>query len=219
MFWIIINILLVEFYFQIVVEVFEKIFYQFKVMGKFVVDIKVVICCIYEVCICIIDKQFKFMDNFVDCDYCIQYMCFVMFVFGCFEVIDYIDGGEVVIFEFVEFFCKKIKCVEDFQYIIDYYDFVKCIIFNVFIVEFNDGIVFDEVVVEVFLGYCFCCEEVKFVIFEKYKCYFGFYLFEVCVKELVEFGFDGKKFEVMFVDEYVDLYIVKESKFVQMEDV
>lgn len=190
----------VEFYFQIVVEVFEKIYVQLKVMGKFVVDIKEIICRIYEVCVCIIDKQFKFMDNFVDCDYCIQYMCFVMFVFGCFIVNDYVDGSEVVIFFLVEFFCKKIKCVEDFQFIVDYYDFVFCIISNGFIVEFNDGIVFFEVVIEVFFGYCFCCEEVKLVIMVKYKCYLEFYYSVEKVQEFFEFGQNFKKFEVMEVD-------------------
>jgi len=56
-------------------------------------------------------------------------------------------------------------------------------------------------------------DEAKPVILAKYKRHLGPHLPEARVKELVELSQDSKKLESMSVDEYVDLYTVKESKF------
>lgn len=82
---------LVEFYFQMVVEVVMMFYEQMQVVGKMVVDIEKVIICIYEVCICIIDKKGLF-NNSADCDYCIQYMVVILLLFGCLMVVDYEDN-------------------------------------------------------------------------------------------------------------------------------
>lgn len=155
------------------------------------------------------------MDNFADRDHCIQYMCAVMLVFGRLEATDYTDGGEAATSELVESLRQKIRCVEDPQYTQDYHDPALRTISNALTVELNDGTVLDEVVVEAPLGHRLRREEAKPVILEKYKRHLTPHLPEARVKQLVEIGLDGKKLEALTVDEYVDLYTVKESKFVQ----
>lgn len=183
-------------------------------MGKSAADIKAVTCRTHEACIRIIDKQFKPMDNFADRDHCIQYMCSVMLTFGRLEATDYTDGGEAASSELVDALRKKIKCVEDPQYTQDYHDPSKRTISNALTVELNDGTVLDEVAVEAPLGHRLRREEAKPVILEKYKRHLGPHLPEAKVKQLVELGLDGKKLDATPVDEYVDMYVVKDSKFV-----
>ncbi|PWI71138.1 2-methylcitrate dehydratase [Purpureocillium lilacinum] len=202
-----------EFHSQTAVEASEKIYHQLKAMGKSAADIKAVTCRTHEACIRIIDKQFKPMDNFADRDHCIQYMCSVMLTFGRLEATDYTDGGEAATSELVESLRKKIKCVEDPQYTQDYHDPKLRTISNALTVELNDGTVLDEVAVEAPLGHRLRRDEAKPVILAKYKRHLGPHLPEARVKELVELSQDSKKLESMSVDEYVDLYTVKESKF------
>ncbi|KAG8415353.1 ATP-binding cassette transporter CGR1 [Metarhizium acridum] len=202
-----------EFHSQTAVEASEKIFHQLKAMGKSAADIKAVTCRTHEACIRIIDKQFKPMDNFADRDHCIQYMCSVMLVFGRLEATDYTDGGEAATSELVESLRKKIKCVEDTQYTQDYHDPALRTISNALTVELNDGTVLDEVAVEAPLGHRLRREEAKPVILAKFKRHLEPHLSESRVKELVELSQNSSKLDNMSVDEYVDLYTVKESKF------
>lgn len=131
-----------------------------------VVDIEKVIICIYEVCFCIIDKKGLF-NNLVDCDYCIQYMVVVLLLFGWLIVVDYED--EVVQDKCIDVLCEKIVCYEDLVFIVDYYDLEKCVIGNVIIVEFIDGLCFGEVVVEYLIGYVCCCVDGILKFIEKFK--------------------------------------------------
>jgi 2-methylcitrate dehydratase len=183
-------------------------------MGKSAADIKAITCRTHEACMRIIDKQFKPMDNFADRDHCIQYMCAVMLVFGRLQATDYVDGSEAATSELVESLRKKIKCIEDPQYTKDYHDPALRTIANALTVELNDGTVLDEVAVEAPLGHRLRREEAKPEILAKYKRHLEPHFAEGKVKELVELGIDGKKLEAMAVDEYVDLYVTKNSKFV-----
>jgi 2-methylcitrate dehydratase len=196
------------------VEASSKIFHKLKEMGKSAADIKGVTCRTHEACIRIIDKQFKPMDNFADRDHCIQYMCSVMLVFGRLEATDYTDGGEAATSPLVESLRQKIRCVEDPQFTKDYHDPSLRTISNALTVELNDGTVLDEVVVEAPLGHRLRREEAKPHILAKYKRHLAPHFSEGQVKELVELGMDPQKLEAMLVDEYVDKYAVKESKFV-----
>lgn len=182
-------------------------------MGKSAADIKAVTCRTHEACVRIIDKQFKPMDNFADRDHCIQYMCSVMLVFGRLEATDYTDGGEAATSELVESLRQKIKCVEDPQYTRDYHDPALRTISNALTVELNDGTVLDEVAVEAPLGHRLRRDEAKPVILAKYKRHLGPHLPESRVQELVELSQNSSKLDNMTVDEYVDLYTVRESKF------
>ncbi|KFH42051.1 2-methylcitrate dehydratase-like protein [Hapsidospora chrysogenum ATCC 11550] len=204
-----------EFHSQTAVEASERIYHQLKAMGKSAADIKSVTCRTHEACIRIIDKQFKPMDNFADRDHCIQYMCSVMLVFGRLEATDYVDGGEAATSELVDSLRKKIKCVEDPQYTQDYHNPSLRTISNALTVELNDGTVLDEVAIEAPLGHRLRREEAKPVILEKYRRHLAPHMSETRVKELVDLSMDAKKLEAMTVDEYVDLYTVKDSKFVQ----
>lgn len=154
------------------------------------------------------------MDNFADRDHCIQYMCSVMLVFGRLEATDYTDGGEAATSPLVESLRQKIKCVEDPQFTKDYHDPELRTISNALTVELNDGTVLEEVVVEAPLGHRLRREEAKPHILDKYKRHLSHHFSEAQVKELVELGVDGKKLETVPVDEYVDKYVVKNSKFV-----
>jgi len=203
-----------EFHSQTAVEASQKIHATLKSMGKSAADIKAVTCRTHEACIRIIDKQFKPMDNFADRDHCIQYMCATMLVFGRLEATDYTDGSEAATSELVESLRQKIKCVEDPQFTADYHDPALRTISNALTVELNDGTVLDEVVVEAPLGHRLRREEAKPEILKKYKRHLGPHYSEEKVKELVELGLDGKRLEKMEVDKYVDMYAVKESKFV-----
>lgn len=203
-----------EFHSQTAVEASEKIHAQLKAMGKSAADIKGVTCRTHEACIRIIDKQFKPMDNFADRDHCIQYMCSVMLVFGRLQATDYTDGGEAATSELVESLRKRFKCVEDPQFTKDYHDPNLRTISNALTVELNDGTVLDEVVVEAPLGHRLRREEAKPEILKKYQRHLGPHFSEERVKQLVDLGLDQSKLESTPVDEYVDLYAVKDSKFV-----
>ncbi|KAM3514279.1 hypothetical protein MY11210_002069 [Beauveria gryllotalpidicola] len=202
-----------EFHSQTAVEASEKIHHQLKALGKSAADIKGITCRTHEACIRIIDKQFKPMDNFADRDHCIQYMCSVMLVFGRLEATDYTDGGEAATSELVESLRKKMKCVEDTRYTQDYHNPDLRTISNALTVELNDGTVLDEVAVEAPLGHRLRREEAKPVILAKYKRHLTPHLPEARVQELVELSQNTKKLDAMPVDEYVDLYTVKKSKF------
>ena len=183
-------------------------------MGKSAADIKAITCRTHEACVRIIDKQFKPMDNFADRDHCIQYMCSVMLVFGRLTAGDYVDGSEAATSPLVESLRQKIKCVEDPSFTADYHDPARRTISNALTVELNDGTVLDEVIVEAPLGHRLRREEAKPEILAKYKRHLGYHFAEDKVKVLVELGLDPKRLESMDVDEYVDLYVVKDSPFV-----
>jgi len=203
-----------EFHSQTAVEASEKIHAILKGMGKSAADIKSVTCRTHEACVRIIDKQFKPMDNFADRDHCIQYMCSVMLVFGRLQATDYTDGGEAATSELVESLRQKIKCVEDPKFTKDYHDPALRTISNGLTVELNDGTVLDEVVIEAPLGHRLRRDEAKPHILAKYKRHLEEHFADAKVKELVDLGMDGKKLESTPIDEYVDKYIVKDSKYV-----
>ncbi|KAG7134256.1 2-methylcitrate dehydratase like protein [Verticillium longisporum] len=203
-----------EFHSQTAVEASEKIYGQLQALGKSAADIKGITCRTHEACIRIIDKQFKPMDNFADRDHCIQYMCSVMLVFGRLEATDYPDGSEAATSEMVESLRKRFKCVEDPQFTKDYHDPALRTISNALTVELNDGTVLEEVVVEAPLGHRLRREEAKPEILKKYQRHLAPHFSENKVKQLVELGLDQQKLESTPVDEYVDLYVSKDSKFI-----
>ncbi|PFH59611.1 hypothetical protein XA68_12098 [Ophiocordyceps unilateralis] len=203
-----------EFHSQTAVEASEKIHDQLKKMGKSAADIQAVTCRTHEACVRIIDKQFKPMDNFADRDHCIQYMCAVMLAFGRLTAADYVDGSEAATSELVESLRKKIKCVEDPQFTKDYHDPQLRSISNALTVTLNDGSVLDEVVVEVPLGHRQRRDEAQGAIMAKYKRHLAPHFPESRVEELVRLHQNHGGLDSMPIDKYVDLYVVKESKFV-----
>lgn len=161
----------------------------------------------------IIDKQFKPMTNFADRDHCVQYMCAVMLVFGRLEATDYTDGGEAASSPLVESLRQKIRCVEDPQYTADYHNPDLRTISNALTVELNDGTVLDEIVVEAPLGHKLRREEAKPEIMAKYERHLGPHFDAAKVKALVGLAKNVKELDSLPVDQYVDEYVVKKSKF------
>ncbi|KAH8819006.1 MmgE/PrpD family-domain-containing protein [Xylogone sp. PMI_703] len=203
-----------EFHSQTAIEAAKKIHQRLKSEGKTAADIKEVTCRTHEACIRIIDKQFKPMDNFADRDHCIQYMASVMLVYGRLEATDYTDGSEAATSPLVESLRQKITCVEDPQFTLDYHDPEKRTIPNALTVTLNDGSVYEEVVVEAPLGHKWRRDEAKPEILAKYKRHLEPHFSAEKVEKLVKLGNDQNKLESMAVDEYVDLYVNNESKFV-----
>jgi len=202
-----------EFHSQTAVEASQKIRGQLASMGKSAADIKDITCRTHEACIRIIDKQFKPMDNFADRDHCIQYMCSVMLVYGRLTAADYVDGSEAATSGLVDSLRKKMRCVEDPQFTADYHDPKLRTISNGLTVELDDGTVLDEVVVEAPLGHRLRREEAKPEILAKYKRHLESHFSADKVRQLVDLGLDAQKLESMHVDEYVDLYVIEDSKF------
>ncbi len=80
-------------------------------------------------------------------------------------------------------------------------------------VELEDGTILPEIVVETPLGHRLRRAEARPVILEKFERHLGAQFEEGRVKELVGVS-TGNKLNDLAVDEYVDLYAVKDSKFV-----
>lgn len=203
-----------EFHSQSAVEASEHIHATLKKMGKSAADIKAVTCRTHEACVRIIDKQFKPMDNFADRDHCLQYMCATMLVFGRLEATDYTDGGEAATSPLVESLRQRISCVEDPQFTADYHDPAKRTIANGLTVELEDGTFLPEVVVEAPLGHKLRREEAKPEILKKFQRHLEPHFSPEEVKERVKLGVDGEKLDGISIDEWVDMYVVKDSKFV-----
>jgi 2-methylcitrate dehydratase len=203
-----------EFHSQTAIEACQKIFDQLKSQGKSAADIEKVTIRTHEACVRIIDKRLKPMDNFADRDHCIQYMCSVMLVFGRLTATDYVDGSEAASSPLIEDLRKRIWCEEDPAFTQDYHDPARRTISNGLTVTLKDGTVLDEVVVEAPLGHRFRREEAKPEILDKYKRHISAHYSPEKVKDLVELGLDRERLEEMAVDEYVDLYVVENSKYV-----
>jgi 2-methylcitrate dehydratase len=140
-------------------------------------------------------------------------MCAVMLVYGRLEATDYIDGSEAATSPLVESIRKRISCIEDPQFTKDYHDETLRTIPNALTVTLNDGTVWDEVVVGAPLGHKLRREEAKPEILAKYKRHLESHFTDEKVNELIKLGNDKKKLESMAVDDYVNMYIVKDNKF------
>ncbi|EPE04519.1 2-methylcitrate dehydratase [Ophiostoma piceae UAMH 11346] len=204
-----------EFHSQTAVEASEKIFHQLKAAGKSSADIKAVTCRTHEACIRIIDKQFAPLNNFADRDHCVQYMSAVMLQYGRLTANDYLDDSEAANSPELDALRKKITCVEDPQFTADYHNADKRTISNALTVELNDGTVLPEVSVEAPLGHPLRREEAKPVILAKYKRHLEPHFSPERVEELVKLSTDGSRVDKLPIDEYLDLYTVKNSKFVK----
>lgn len=196
-----------EFHSQTAIEAAEIINKKLAEMGKSAKDIKEITNRTHEACIRIIDKQFKAMDNFADRDHCVQYMVATMLSFNRLTASDYADGSEAATSPLVEDLRKRIKCVEDPQFTVDYHDPTKRTIPNALTVTLNDGTVLEEVSVEAPLGHRLRREEAKPEILAKYKRHISAHFDQARVDELLKVGWDRPALENYDVDQYVDLYV------------
>jgi 2-methylcitrate dehydratase len=136
-------------------------------------------------------------------------MTAVMLVFNRLEATDYTDGSEAATSELVESLRKRIKCVEDPQFTLDYHNPDMRTIPNALTVNLNDGTVLEEVVVDAPLGHKQRREEAKPEILDKYRRHLTPHFSPQHVEELIKLGTDAKALEGMSVDEYLDKYVKK----------
>jgi 2-methylcitrate dehydratase len=134
-------------------------------------------------------------------------MVATMLAFNRLTAEDYADGSEAATSPLVEDLRKRIRCVEDPQFTLDYHDPAKRTIPNALTVTLNDGTVLEEVVVEAPLGHRFRREEAKPEILSKYKRHLQAHFDQARIDELLQVGLDRSTLENYDVDKYVDLYV------------
>jgi 2-methylcitrate dehydratase len=139
-----------EFHAQTAVEAAMQISEQMRKANRRCEDIKRVTIRTHEACLRIIDKQGP-LNNPADRDHSIQYMVAVPLIFGRLTARDYED--DVASDTRIDILREKISCVEDLTFTTDYHDPTKRSIANALTIEFENGSVFDEVVVEYPIGH------------------------------------------------------------------
>ena len=139
-----------EFHSQTAVEAAMTLHARLAQTGRSAGDIRHIRIRTHEAVIRIIDKKGP-LHNPADRDHCIQYMIAVPLLFGRLTAADYEDaiGADPRI----DLLRAKMDCVEDPQFTADYHDPEKRSIANALTVEFSDGTVWDEVVVEYPIGH------------------------------------------------------------------
>ena len=139
-----------EFHSQTAVEAAMTLHTAMIAAGKTQADIKKVTIRTHEACIRIIDKKGP-LNNPADRDHCIQYMVAVPLIFGRLTARDYEDN--IASDSRIDALREKIICVEDSTFTADYHDPAKRSIANALTIEFNDGNVLGEEVVEYPIGH------------------------------------------------------------------
>lgn len=139
-----------EFHSQTAVEAAMTLHTAMIAAGKTQADIKKVTIRTHEACIRIIDKKGP-LNNPADRDHCIQYMVAVPLIFGRLTARDYEDN--IASDSRIDALREKIICVEDSSFTADYHDPAKRSIANALTIEFNDGSVLGEEVVEYPIGH------------------------------------------------------------------
>ncbi len=139
-----------EFHSQTACEAALTLHHWMQEHGKSSDDIKKVTIRTHEACIRIIDKKGP-LNNPADRDHCIQYMVAIPMIFGRLTAKDYED--DIAADPRIDLLREKIVCVEDPQFTLDYHDPDKRSIANAITIEFEDGTLVDEVVVEYPIGH------------------------------------------------------------------
>ncbi|HTJ11718.1 MAG TPA: bifunctional 2-methylcitrate dehydratase/aconitate hydratase [Dinghuibacter sp.] len=139
-----------EFHSQTAVEAAMTLHAKLMETGRRAEDIRHIRIRTHEAAIRIIDKKGP-LHNPADRDHCIQYMVAVPLLYGRLTASDYEDA--VAADPRIDRLRDTMECVEDHQFTADYHDPEKRSIANALTVEFNDGTVWDEVVVEYPIGH------------------------------------------------------------------
>ncbi len=194
-----------EFHSQTAVEAAMTLHRQLAAAGRRVEDIRRIIIRTHEACIRIIDKQGP-LDNPADRDHCIQYMVAVPLIFGRLTAADYEDA--VAADPRIDVLRAKIVCVEDPRFTADYHDPDKRSIANALIVEFDDGTVLPEVVVEYPIGHRRRREEGIPLLEAKFRTNLARRFPARQQQAILHVSLDQGRLEAMPVHEYVDLYVI-----------
>jgi 2-methylcitrate dehydratase len=192
-----------EFHSQTAVEAAMTLHARLAQLGRSVEDIRRITIRTHEAVIRIIDKQGP-LDNPADRDHCIQYMVAVPLILGRLTASDYEDG--VAANPLIDPLRAKIICVEDPQFTRDYLDPDKRSIPNALTVEFNDGTVLDELVVEYPIGHRRRRADGIPLLEAKFRTNLNRRFADKRGKQILAVSLDQAALEAMAVNDYVDLY-------------
>ena len=155
-----------EFHSQSAVEAAMKISELMRQAKMKCEDIKKLTIRTHEACIRIIDKKGP-LNNPADRDHSIQYMVAIPLIFGRLTARDYED--DIAADARIDVLREKVTCIEDPAFTADYHDPTKRSIANALTIEFNDGSVFEEIVVEYPIGHARRRDEGIPLLIEKFK--------------------------------------------------
>src|SRR5690606_19300948 len=158
----------------------------------------------HEACLRIIDKRGP-LDNPADRDHCIQYMVSVALLSGRLTADDYEDA--VAADPRIDALRAKIACVEDPAFTRDYHDPDKRSIANGLTLEFDDGLVLDEVLVEYPLGHRRRRAEGIPLLETKFRASLARRFAPGRQQAILDASLDHVRLLAMPVHEYVDLYV------------
>jgi 2-methylcitrate dehydratase len=192
-----------EFHSQTAVEAAMTLHAKLIQLGKSVEDIAKITIRTHEAVIRIIDKKGP-LNNPADRDHCIQYMVAVPLILGHLTAADYEDS--VAANPLIDPLRDKIVCVEDPQFTKDYLDPDKRSIANALTVEFNDGTVLDELVVEYPIGHKRRRKDGIPLLEAKFRTNVARIFPDKRQKQILTVSLDQAALEAMAVNDYVDLY-------------
>ena len=191
-----------EFHSQTAVEAAMTLHAAMLAAGKTQADIKKVTIRTHEACIRIIDKKGP-LNNPADRDHCIQYMVAVPLIFGRLTARDYEDN--IAADPRIDALREKIFCVEDSAFTADYHDPEKRSIANALTIEFNDGSIVGEEVVEYPIGHARRRTSGIPLLIEKYKVNLARIFDERQQEKILSLSMDYERLIATPVDEFMDL--------------
>ncbi|CAB4595864.1 unannotated protein [freshwater metagenome] len=191
-----------EFHSQTAVEAAMTLHAAMLAAGKTQADIKKVTIRTHEACIRIIDKKGP-LNNPADRDHCIQYMVAVPLIFGRLTARDYEDN--IAEDSRIDALRERIICVEDTTFTADYHDPAKRSIANALTIEFNDGSILGEEVVEYPIGHARRREAGIPLLIEKYKTNLARIFDAPTQAKILALSLDYETLIATPVDEFMDL--------------
>ena len=194
-----------EFHSQTAVEAAMTIHQELAKLGKTDKDIKKITIRTHEACIRIIDKKGP-LNNPADRDHCVQYMVAVPIIFGRLTAGDYED--KIASDKRIDTLRDKISCVEDPKFTRDYHDPAKRSIANALTVEFADGKVMKEIVVEYPIGHKRRRKEGMPVLMAKFKTNLARVFAEKQRGAIWDLCTDTKRLDATPVNEFVDMMVI-----------
>ena len=133
-------------------------------------------------------------------------MIAVPLIYGRLTAADY--EGDIASDPRIDVLREKMECIEDLQFTKDYFDPEKRSIANALTVEFNDGSVFDEVVVEYPIGHKRRREEGIPELVNKFKINLARKFPEKQQQKILNIALDYERLVNTPVDEFVDLMVI-----------
>ena len=194
-----------EFHSQTAVEAAMTIHQELAKLGKTDKDVKKITIRTHEACIRIIDKKGP-LNNPADRDHCVQYMVAVPIIFGRLTASDYED--KIASDKRIDTLRDKIICVEDPKFTKDYHDPAKRSIANALTVEFTDGKVMKEIVVEYPIGHKRRRKEGMPVLMAKFKTNLARVFAEKQRGAIWDLCTDSKRLDATPVNEFVDMMVI-----------